>query len=76
MENVKLKKETRADAKTVLGEVFSNKKQLADFIQKNIPIGVKPKKKSKTSFVSVFKSDNAMRIVIEELTDKLWKKLY
>jgi hypothetical protein len=62
-------------AKPVLGEVFSDKEQLADFIQRNIPIWVKPTKKSKTAFVGVFKSDNAMRIVVEALTDKLWEKL-
>ena len=63
------------DTKSVLGEVFSDKEQLADFIQRNIPIWVKPTKKSKTAFVGVFKSDNAMRIVVEALTDKLWRKL-
>jgi hypothetical protein len=67
--------ETANGTKPVLGEVFSDKEQLADFIQRNIPICVKPAKKSKTAFVGVFKSDNAMRIVVEALTDKLWEKL-
>jgi hypothetical protein len=62
-------------AKPMLGEVFSDKEQLADFIQRNIPICVKPTKKSKRAFVGVFKSDNAMRIVVQALTDKLWEKL-
>ena len=60
---------------TVLGEVFSDREQLADFIQRNIPFCVKPTKKAKTAFVSVFTSENAMRVVIEELTDRLWEKL-
>jgi len=55
-------------------EVFSDKEQLADFIQRNIPICVKPTKKSKTAFVGVFTSANAMKIVVEELTDRLWKR--
>ena len=58
-----------------LGEVFSDREQLADFIQRNIPFCVKPTKKAKTAFVSVFTSENAMRVVIEELTDRLWEKL-
>jgi hypothetical protein len=72
---VKSNNETANGTKPVLGEVFSDKEQLADFIQRNIPIWVKPTKKSKTAFVGVFKSDNAMRIVVEALTDKLWEKL-
>lgn len=71
----KLKDETANGTKPVLGKVFSDKEQLADFIQRNIPIWVKPTKKSKTAFVGVFKSDNAMRILVEALTDKLWEKL-
>ena len=59
----------------LLGEVFSDREQLADFIQRNIPFCVKPTKKAKTAFVSVFTSENAMRVVIEELTDRLWDKL-
>ena len=70
-----LKNENTADAKPVLCEVFSDREQLADFIQRNIPFCVKPTKKAKTAFVSVFTSENAMRVVIEELTDRLWEKL-
>ena len=62
-------------ANAMLGEVFSDREQLADFIQRNIPFCVKPTKKAKTAFVSVFTSENAMRVVIEELTDRLWEKL-
>ena len=67
--------ETANGTKPVLCEVFSDKEQLADFIQRNIPFCVKPTKKAKTTFVSVFTSANAMRVVIEELTDRLWEKL-
>jgi hypothetical protein len=63
------------DAKRSLGDVFADKEQLADFIQRNIPFCVKPKKKAKTTYVGVFTSSNAMKIVIEELTDRLWEKL-
>ena len=70
-----LKNENTADVKPVLCEVFSDMEQLADFIQRNIPFCVKPTKKAKTAFVSVFTSDNAMRVVIEKLTDRLWEKL-
>lgn len=69
------KHENPTEAKTMLCEVFSDREQLADFIQKNIPFCVKPTKKAKTVFVSVFTSDNAMRVVIEELTNRLWEKL-
>lgn len=67
--------ENAKGTKPVLGEVFSDREQLADFIQKNIPFCVKPTKKAKTTFVSVFTSNNAMRVVIEELTDRFWEKL-
>lgn len=67
--------ETANGTKPVLGEVFSDREQLADFIQRNIPFCVKPTKRAKTTFVSAFTSDNAMRVVIEELTDRLWEKL-
>lgn len=69
------KHDTLTDANNVLCEVFSDRKELADFIKRNIPFCVKPTKKAKTTFVSVFTSDNAMRVVIEELTDRLWEKL-
>ena len=62
--------------KQLLGEVFSNKAQLADFIGVNIPIYVKPKIKAKTTFVSVFTSENALRAVVEKLTDRIWDELY
>ena len=75
MKKAELTNQTPADAKTVLCEVFSDREQLADFIQKNIPFYVKPTKKAKTAFVSVFTSGNAMRVVIEELTNRLWEKL-
>lgn len=55
--------------------VFTDKEQLAEFIQVNIPICVKPTKKSKTVFVGVFTSNNAMKETVEALTDKLWEKL-
>lgn len=55
--------------------VFTDKEQLAEFIQVNIPIWVKPTKKSKTVFVGVFTSNNAMKETVEALTDKLWEKL-
>ena len=63
-----------ANSNAMLGEVFSDREQLADFIQRNIPFCVKLTKKAKTAFVSVFTSENAMRVVIEELTDRLWEK--
>jgi hypothetical protein len=75
MKNVDLKNETPPIANVLLDEVFSDKEQLADFIQRNIPMCVKPTKKSKKAFVGVFKSDNAMKIVVEVLTDKIWEKL-
>ncbi len=76
MENeTSLNHQNQPVAKPLLGEVFSDKEQLADFIQRNIPFCVKPTKKAKTTFVSVFTSNNAMRVVIEELTDRLWEKL-
>ena len=76
MKNSTTKPFNTANSNAMLGEVFSDREQLADFIQKNIPFCVKPTKKAKTAFVSVFTSENAMRVVIEELTDRLWEKLY
>ena len=64
-----LNHDTLPDSKHLLCEVFSDREQLADFIQRNIPFCVKPTKKAKTAFVSVFTSENAMRVVIEKLTD-------
>ena len=75
MKNSTTKPFKTANSNTMLGEVFSDREQLADFIQRNIPFCVKPTKKAKTAFVSVFTSENAMRVVIEELTDRLWDKL-
>ena len=75
MKNNTTEKFNTANSNEMLGEVFSDREQLADFIQRNIPFCVKPTKKAKTAFVSVFTSENAMRVVIEELTDRLWEKL-
>ena len=75
MKNNTTEKFNTANSNAMLGEVFSDREQLADFIQKNIPFCVKPTKKAKTTFVGVFTSENAMRVVIEELTDRLWEKL-
>ena len=56
-------------------KVFKSKKELEIFISDNIPFAVKPTKKSKYQFVSVFTSKNAMEETIKELTENLWNKL-
>jgi hypothetical protein len=52
-----------------------NKKELESFIIENIPILVRPVRKSKYEFVSVFTSNNALQATIGVLTDKLWERL-
>ena len=53
---------------------FKTKKELRDFIAMEIPILVKPKRKVKYTFVGVFSSNNAKKIVINHLTDVFWNK--
>jgi hypothetical protein len=54
---------------------FSTKHELSEFIQRNILFSIKATKKSNTPFVGVFTSNNAMKAVIDELTDRLWDRL-
>ena len=74
MKNSTTKPFNTANSNAMLGEVFSDREQLADFIQRNIPFCAKPTKKAKTAFVSVFTSKNAMRVVIEKKKKKIWEK--
>ena len=56
-------------------KVFKSKKELEIFIIDNLPFAVKPTKKSKYQFVSVFTSSHAMQETIKELTDSIWSKI-
>jgi NRPS condensation-like uncharacterized protein len=54
---------------------FQNKEELYNFILINIPVAVRPTKKAKTTFIYTFTSVNAQRIVVQELTDKIWEQI-
>jgi hypothetical protein len=55
---------------------FKNKAELAEFIQVNIPMLIKPVRKSRYMYISPFSSNNAMDIVVEGLTDRLWDRFH
>jgi endonuclease III len=56
-------------------KMLSDKKLLHRFIELNIPLCVKPKRKSKTVLVAAFTSRNAIDKVIEHLSDELFNEL-
>lgn len=55
--------------------LFKDKEELAEFIQENIPIWVRSKRNTKTTLVPAFSSNNALKIVVDFLTDELWYKI-
>jgi len=56
-------------------KAFTDKEELSIFIKRNIPILVKPKRKTKARYANVFTSNNAFNVTIDELTNKLWDKI-
>ena len=60
----------------LINKSFSNKKDLLNFIYRNIPIAIKPKSKSaKNTLVNPFTSNNSFDQVCKGLAEKLFKRL-
>lgn len=54
---------------------FKSRMELEEFIRLNVPVGIRPKGKSKYQFMCAFASSHALETVVRRLTDSLWDKL-
>ena len=55
--------------------LFHSKEELTKHIQNNMPIAIRPTKKSKTMYIDPFTSNNARKICIDAIVKSLERKI-
>jgi len=52
----------------------TERKELRKFIEKNMPIGIRPTRQAKTTFVRPFTSNHARMVVIDALVEAFFNQ--